>query len=77
MARLGVRHGSSLDNPEVELWLPIARDVAVAPYGSPGEIQIEVIGGREVCEINKTIFAQSTSVASGSKDLIESLRVAR
>ncbi|WP_262272959.1 hypothetical protein [Microvirga yunnanensis] len=77
MARLGVRNGSSLDNPEVELWLPVARDVAVAPYGSPGEIRIEGIGGQHVRRINQTIFAQSTIVASGSKQLVESLLVPR
>jgi hypothetical protein len=39
MARLGTRNGSSLANPEVELWLPIARDVAVSPYGQPGRFK--------------------------------------
>lgn len=77
MARLGVRNGSSLDNPEVELWLPIARDVAVTPYGSPGEIRIEVIEERQLRLVNQEIFRQSTIVASGSKDLIESLRAPR
>jgi len=77
MARLGVRNGSSFANPEVELWFPIAHDVAVAPYGKPGEVRFAYLGDPDVRKINRGIFAGSTVVASGSKDLIESLRIPR
>jgi len=77
MARMGTRNGSSLGNPEVELWLPIAQDVAVTPYGRPGEVRIIVLEDFQIRKVNQGIFGRSTMMASGSKDLIESLRAPR
>ena len=72
-ARLGTRNGSSLDNPEVELWLPIASDVAISPFGAPGEFKIVFLDDQHVRHVNKEIFRRSTMAASRSKALIGSL----
>ena len=64
---------SHLADPTVEVWLPLARDVAVTPC--PGE-RDKVISAndRHIRAINKGIFQQSTVVAGCSRELIESVR---
>ena len=63
---------SHLADPTVELWLPLARDVAVSPC--PGE-RDKVISAndRHIREINKSVFQQSTVIAGCSRELIETI----
>ena len=61
---------SHLADPTVELWLPLARDVAVTPC--PGERdKIISANDRHIRTINKSIFQQSTVIAGCSRELIE------
>ena len=63
---------SHLADPTVEVWLPLARDVAVTPC--PGERdKVVSANDRHIREINKSIFQQSTVVAGCSRGIIESL----
>ena len=63
---------SHLADPSVEVWLPIARDVAVSPC--PGERdQVISVRDRHVKSINRSVFQQSTVIAGCSRELIESL----
>lgn len=59
-----------LADPTVELWLPLARDVAVSPC--PGESdKVVSANDRHIRTINKSIFQQSTVIAGCSRELIE------
>ena len=63
---------SHLSDPTVEVWLPLARDVAVTPC--PGERdKVVSANDRHIREINKSIYQQSTVVAGCSCEIIESL----
>ena len=63
---------SHLADPTVEVWLPLARDVAVTPC--PGESdKLISLADRHISSINKSIFQQSTVIAGCSRGLIESL----
>ena len=63
---------SHLADPTVEVWLPLARDMAVTPC--PGERdKVVSANDRHIREINKSIFQQSTVVAGCSRGIIESL----
>ncbi len=63
---------SHLADPTVELWLPLARDVAVTPC--PGDRdKVVSANDRHIREINKSIFQQSTVIAGCSREVIESL----
>ncbi len=63
---------SHLADPTVEVWLPLARDVAVSPC--PGDRdKVVSANDRHIREINKSIYQQSTVIAGCSRDLIESL----
>ena len=63
---------SHLADPTVELWLPLARDVAVSPC--PGDRdKVVSANDRHIREINKSIFQQSTVIAGCSRELIESV----
>jgi Protein of unknown function (DUF4238) len=62
-------------DPTVEIWLPVAHDVAVspAPFPSPEEVLIEIHDDSPVRAINTAIFKQSTAIAGRSQRLIASL----
>ena len=61
-----------LADPTVELWLPLARDVAVSPC--PGERdKVVSANDRHIREINKSISQQSTVIAGCSREIIESV----
>ena len=62
-----------LADPTAELWLPLARDVAVSPC--PGESdRVVSANDRHIRAINRIVFEQSTVIAGCSRDLIESVR---
>ena len=63
---------SHVADPSVEVWLPLARDMAVSPC--PGESdKIVSVKGRHIESINRSVFQQSTVIAGCSRELIESI----
>ncbi len=65
---------TDLSHPEVEMWLPIAYDIAVSPMPSPPcEKIIECTEDRHVRHLNEAIFKQSQIIAGRSHALIASL----
>lgn len=61
-----------LSDPTVEVWLALARDVAVTPCS--GEMdKVISLSNRHVESINKSIFKQSQVIAGCSRQLMESL----
>ena len=61
-----------LADPSVELWLALARDVAVTPC--PGESdKIISIRDNHVASINRKVFEQSDAIAGCSRKLIHSV----
>ena len=63
---------SHLADPTVEVWLPLARDVAVSPC--PGESdKVVSANDRHIRAINRGIFQQSTVIAGCSREVIEAL----
>jgi len=65
---------SHLADPSVEVWFPIANDVAVTPALSRGvEKLVPIAEDRYIRHINASVFRQSSAIAGRSKELIESL----
>lgn len=62
-----------MTDPSVEMWFPIAHDVAVTPAFSRGVEEILSIKDHQVRHINMCLFKQSSAIAGRSKALIESL----
>ena len=59
---------------EAHIWLPIAHDVAVTPFGPPESIAlVELAKDRDIRAINEASFRQSSIVAARSKQLLHSL----
>lgn len=71
LARMGP--DGTLSHPETELWLPIAADVAVSPWGNTASEKLILIGTEHVRTINKVIFDHSNVIAGRSEALIRSL----
>ena len=61
-----------LADPRFELWLPIARDIAVSPCPG-GSDRVISANDRHIRAINRSVFQQSTVIAGCSRELIESL----
>jgi hypothetical protein len=64
-----------LADPTVEVWLPVAHDVAVSPAPNPPgtELVVEITGDAPVRALNIASFKQSTAIAGRSASLIASL----
>lgn len=63
-----------LAHPSVELWLPIASDIAVSPAGEQGtEPVVSLTDASHIRALNEAVFRQSTVIAGRSRDLIASL----
>lgn len=62
-----------LGHPAVELWMPIAPDVAVSPWGPPNEEKLIGINSDHVRRVNDVIFKYSNIAASRSDRLLRSL----
>lgn len=74
VAKLTLPNRTHISDPSVEVWLPIASDVAVSPFGSKGsERLIQLDRDRHIRALNTAIFRQSTVIAGRSKELITSL----
>ena len=61
---------SFLGDPTVQVWLPLARDVAVALNSDKCD-RIRIIKDRYIRSLNESIFQQSTVIAGCSRKLIE------
>ena len=64
---------SHLADPTVEVWLPLARDVAVSPCPGKSD-KIVSANDRHIRAINKSVFQQSEVIAGCSRELIEFVR---
>lgn len=71
LARMGPT--GELGHPATELWMPIAPDVAVSPWGQPKKEKLIGIEGDHVRRVNETIYKHSNIVAARSEALIRSL----
>ena len=72
VVKMSLNEQSHVSDPTFEIWLPLARDVAVSPC--PGESdQVISANDRHIRTINRSIFQQSTVIAGCSRELIESL----
>lgn len=69
---------TDLKDPKVEMWLPIAADVAVgAGRGDEGICLIDTDDGRMIRHLNMSIASQSAMIAAGSATLVRSVSNAR
>jgi hypothetical protein len=74
IVKLTLRGRTNLSDPTVEVWLPIASDIAVCFLpGPPWERLIECSDDRHIRHLNKATFKQSGIVAGRSRALIASL----
>ncbi|GJD73602.1 DUF4238 domain-containing protein [Methylobacterium goesingense] len=68
------RGREDLGDPESELWLPIASDVAVSTYGAKGEDRVvHLVQDRPIRQVNGALVGQSSVIASGSRDLLRAV----
>lgn len=66
-----------LSDPTVEVWLPIAHDIAVSPFFERGKEKVIPINTYHVRRLNRLFFRQSNVIAGRSKELIRSLAFPR
>lgn len=73
VVRASYPEGFHIADPDAEVWLPLASDVAVSPW--PGEND-EVISANDrlIRAINRSVFEQSTVIAGCSREVIELVR---
>jgi hypothetical protein len=65
---------TDLNDPRVEMWLPISSDIAVGAGQGDGAVSVFMLGdGRPVRQLNEAIAAQSGTVAAGSPALVRSI----
>ena len=65
---------SNLADPSVEVWLPLAHDVAVTPgFSRVTEKLVELNEDRHIRMINEATLKQSTAIAGRSRTLVASL----
>jgi len=62
-----------LSDPTVEVWLPIAHDIAITPFFTKGKEKLVSIDDRNIRKLNEAITRQSTIIAGRSEKLIRSL----
>lgn len=64
---------SNITHPDAELWLPIAPDVAISPWGPPRSEYLAHIHGDHVRSVNMAILENSNVIAGPACQLITSL----
>jgi hypothetical protein len=64
VARTGTGESANMLDPDVQLWLPIASDVAVRFVGSGPAISVTDLSEDHVARINKQIYMQSEMIAA-------------
>lgn len=74
LVRMSSTGRSALEDESVELWLPIANDVAVSPGSYREREAIFPIKSRNVRHINQAIASQSVQIACGIERTVLSLR---
>ncbi len=62
-----------LASPTVQIWFPIASDVAVTPIFPRDSERLVIINDKNIRSINEAIFRQSTLIAGRSQALVASL----
>jgi hypothetical protein len=62
-----------LGDPDVELWLPIAHDVAVSPMPRQGEALNNAMTPFQIRGLNEAISKESQQIASRSSELLTSI----
>lgn len=66
--------GGNLGTPGVEMWFPVAKDVAISPLPERGPVLVlDSIPDADLRRLNLSIFKQSREIGGCSKELIESL----
>jgi hypothetical protein len=69
---------TDLNDPNVEMWLPIAADVAVGVGQGDGSVSLHhTVDERPVRQLNMAIARQSGAIAAGSAVLVQSIANAR
>jgi hypothetical protein len=71
LSRMGP--GGELQQPTTELWLPIASDVAVSPWGQAGTEKLVGVTTDGIRRVNEEIFKHSNVVGACSEALLASL----
>lgn len=78
LVRLGINPRSYLERGDVEIWLPVATDIAISPISVGRDISIFSIPNDQwLRDFNESIFDQSMLVGSISRELLESLACRR
>jgi hypothetical protein len=74
IVKLTNRERTNLSDPSVEVWLPVASDVAIClTSGSPRERLVDCSDDQHIRNLNRATFKQSRIVAGRSQALIASL----
>jgi hypothetical protein len=74
VARIEVDGEKHLSNPKVEMWLPIASDIAIGLGKYEGQIRSYILEeNKPIRELNMTIARQSRFLASRSPQLLKSI----
>lgn len=69
---------TDLNDPAVEMWLPIASDIAVGVGQGEGKVSLhDTVNERPVRQLNRAIASQSGTIAAGSAALVKSIAHAR
>lgn len=69
---------TDLNDPAVEMWIPIASDMAVGVGQGNGAVSLHYLADeRPIRQLNLAIASQSTTIAAGSPALVRSLANAR
>lgn len=74
---LGKLNGDVHSVATVEMWLPIAHDIAITPYYNRGTIKVHSIAKEKIRAINEAIARHSSKIAGRSRELITSLAMPR
>lgn len=62
-----------LDEQGAEIWMPVARDVALCSVGRADESSFVELGDAQIRKVNGAMARSSTVFASASRDLVEAL----
>jgi hypothetical protein len=78
VVKLTIAGRSDLSDPTVEMWLPIASDIAMGVGRNDGGVSLHYLDHTEpIRQLNTAIASQSAIIAAGSAALVRSLSSAR
>ncbi|WP_149903380.1 hypothetical protein [Mesorhizobium sp. SARCC-RB16n] len=76
--KLTAHDRADLNDPAVEMWLPVASDVAVGVGQGDGNVSLhQIVDERPVRQLNTAIANQSGTIAAASAALVKSIANAR